>query len=212
MTPIGSFPGELAAARSTKGRTGSGGCSLPSDSLTAEEIRKLNGEVKTVRLRPGIVWAELCALSDRMQTEYLKTMIEHGARPKTLGKMLGVSDQSVRLRMQALGLPLDKQGVSHAVVDGKDKQWDEWCAKCAEEDKAKEEKQMDRKAMEDALRKLSNLTTVTTMVTKGATVIRGSVAMTGTYEQILNTIGEMLPTDGKLWVNIEYKHMEDTHE
>lgn len=217
MTPIGSFPGELAAARSTKGRTGSGGCSLPSDSLTAEEIRKLNGEVKTVRLRPGIVWAELCALSDRMQTEYLKVMIEHGARPKTLGKMLGVSDQSVRLRMQALGLPMDKQGVSHTVVDGKDKQWDEWCAKCAEEDRAKEEKQVDRKAVdrkaiEDALRKLSNVTTVTTMVTKGAKVIRGSVAMTGTAEEILTSVREMLPTDGRLWVNIEYKHMEDTHE
>ena len=212
MTPIGSFPGELAAARSTKGRTGSGGCSLPSDSLTAEEIRKLNGEVKTVRLRPGITWAELCALSNRMQTEYLKTMIEHGARPKTLAKMLGVSDASVRLMMQALGLPMDKQGVNHTVTDGKDKQWDEWCAKCAEEDRAKEEKPVDRKAMEDALRKLSNLTTVTTMVTKGATVIHGSVAMTGTAEEILTSVREMLPTDGRLWVNIEYKHMEDTHE
>lgn len=216
MTPIGSFPGELAAARSTKGRTGSGGCSLPSDSLTAEEIRKLNGEVKTVRLRPGIVWAELCALSDRMQTEYLKVMIEHGARPKTLGKMLGVSDQSVRLRMQALGLPLDKQGVSHTVIDGMDKQWDEWCAKCSEEDKAKEEKEVDRKAIEDALRNcpvtLTNVTTVTTMVTKGANVIRGYVGMTGTAEEILTSVREMLPTVGRLWVNIEYKHMEDTHE
>lgn len=213
MTPIGSFPGELAAARSTKGRTGSGGCSLPSDSLTAEEIRKLNGEVKTVRLRPGIVWAELCALSDRMQTEYLKTMIEHGARPKTIGKMLGVSDTSVRLRMQALGLPLDKQGVSRIVTDGKDKQWDEWCAKCAEEDRAKEEKPVEPKVDKAVQFEMDNGGfRISTAVIRGAKVMRGSVAMTGTAEEILTSVREMLPTDGRLWVNIEYKHMEDTHE
>lgn len=212
MTPIGSFPGELAAARSTKGRAGSGGCSLPSDSLTAEEIRKLNGEVKTVRLRPGIVWAELCALSDRMQTEYLKVMIEHGARPKTLGKMLGVSDQSVRLRMQALGLPLAKAGVSHIVLDGKDKQWDEWCAKCAEEDREKEEKPVDKVDKAVQFEMDNDGFRISTAVIRGAKVMRGSVAMTGTAEEILTSVREMLPTDGKLWVNIEYKHMEDTHE
>ena len=212
MTPIGSFPGELAAARSTKGRTGSGGCSLPSDSLTAEEIRKLNGEVKTVRLRPGIVWAELCALSDRMQTEYLKAMIEHGARPKTLGKMLGVSDQSVRLRMQALGLPMDKQGVSHTVTDGKDKQWDEWCAKCAEEDRAKEEKPVGKVDKAVQFEMDNGGFRISTAVIRGAKVMRGYVAMTGTAEEILTSVREMLPTDGKLWVNIEYKHMEGDNE
>lgn len=212
MTPIGSFPGELAAARSTKGRTGSGGCSLPSDSLTAEEIRKLNGEVKTVRLRPGIVWAELCAMSDRMQTEYLKTMIEHGARPKTLGKMLGVSDTSVRLRMQALGLPLDKQGVSRIVTDGKDKQWDEWCAKCAEEDRAKEEKPVDKVDKAVQFEMDNDGFRISTAVIRGAKVMRGSVTMTGTAEEIITSVREMLPTDGRLWVNIEYKHMEGDNE
>lgn len=212
MTPIESFPGELAAARSTKGRTGSGGCSLPSDSLTAEEIRKLNGEVKTVRLRPGIVWAELCALSDRMQTEYLKTMIEHGARPKTLGKMLGVSDQSVRLRMQALGLPLAKQGVSHTVVDGMDKQWDEWCAKCSEEDKAKEEKQMDRKTLEDAgMIYPEKSMTITTQITKGADIKRGSVEMRGTADQIVNTVMAMLPVYDQVWCHIEFRMAADVN-
>lgn len=207
MTPIGSFPGELAAARSTKGRAGSGGCSLPSDSLTAEEIRKLNGEVKTVRLRPGIVWAELCALSDRMQTEYLKVMIEHGARPKTLGKMLGVSDQSVRLRMQALGLPMDKQGMSHTVVDGKDKQWDEWCAKCAEEDRAKEEKPVDRKTLEDAgLIYPEKSITITTQITKGADIRSASITMRGMGDQIIDTIKSMLPNDRRLWCMIEFHH------
>lgn len=208
MTPIGSFPGELAAARHTKGHSATG-CTLPSDSLTAEEIRKLNGEVKTIRLRPGITWAELCALSDTMQEAYLRAMLEHGARTQTLSKMLGVSDQSVRMRMQALGLPLDKPGVSHTVLDGKDKEWHAWCLKCSEEDKAKEEMPVEPKT---ELHLDNGGLTITTEVTKGATVMHGSVSMKGTYEEILNTIRQMLPADRKLRVNIEYKHMEGNNE
>lgn len=196
----GYFPGALTAARHTKGHNASG-CTLPSDSLTAEEIRKLNGEVKTIRLRPGITWAELCALSDSMQIAYLTTMLEHGARAKTLGKMLGVSDSSVRMRLKALGIPSpDKVGVSQTVIDGKDKQWEAWCLECYEADK-KEEPVMEEKPA---------VKTVSTAVSTPAVIMRqGTVDMRGTASGILQTIAKLLP-EGELQIALEWRRADDS--
>ncbi len=194
MTPIGSFPGEIQAARHTKGHSGTG-CTLPSDSLTAAQVAKMSGEVRTVRLRPGLKWSAFCALNDRMQSEYIKTMVEHGARPKTLGYMFGVSDQSVRLRIKALGLPLDRTEVSTLVQKEKDKEWDEWCAKCAQEDAEKEVKVREQEKPAPV---------ISTSVNCGSTILGGSVMMTGMVRDVLARLADLIP-DAKVEISVEYK-------
>lgn len=184
MTPIGSFPGELSAARHTVGRKH--GCSLPSDNLTQQQIQKLNGEVKTVRLRPGIKWAELCALTDTMQREYLNTMIEHGAHSVQLGEMFGVSSVAVGMRCKALGVPLNAKGAGKKVLEDDALRWRAWVTKCAEEDKQKEEeKKVDEK-------KSDNITITTAVTTPIVGVTSGTISVIGTVEEVLAAVNRVL--------------------
>jgi len=193
MKPIGSFPGELSAARHTVGHKH--GCSLPSDNLTEQQIRKLNGEVKTVRLRPGIKWAELCALSDTMQREYLNTMISHGAHSAQLGEMFGVSSVAVGMRCKALGIPLNAKGAGKKVLEDDALRWRTWVSKCAEEDKQKEEeKKVDRKTLEDAgaLYPKNNITITTAVTSPIVGVTSGTISVIGTVEEVLGAVSRAL--------------------
>ena len=134
MTPIGSFPGQVAAAKHTVSKSGRGGAvSLPSDTLTAAQWNARNGEVRSLRLRPGLTWADFIRLSENMQREYLIAMVGHGAHQVELAKMLQVSQTTICLRMKALGVASPPKNYYKRDLI----RWLEWCEECEKEDKTK---------------------------------------------------------------------------
>lgn len=63
-------------ARHKKGTKGRKGCKLPSDYLTEREKKKMNGEVKTVKLGVPMKWEEFKKLSNNLKLEYLNNIKE----------------------------------------------------------------------------------------------------------------------------------------
>jgi len=63
-------------ARHKKGTKGRKGCRLPSDYLTEREKKKMNGEVKTVKLGVPMKWDEFKKLSKNLKLEYLNDIKE----------------------------------------------------------------------------------------------------------------------------------------
>lgn len=63
-------------ARHKKGTKGRKGCRLPSDYLTEREKKKMNGEVKTVKLGVPMKWEEFKKLSNNLKLEYLNNLKE----------------------------------------------------------------------------------------------------------------------------------------
>lgn len=63
-------------ARHKRGTKGRKGCRLPSDYLTEREKKKMNGEVKTVKLGVPMKWEEFKKLSNNLKLEYLNNLKE----------------------------------------------------------------------------------------------------------------------------------------
>lgn len=69
------------------------GCSLPSDLLTAGQIKKLHGEVKSVKMTEPITWEEWKALPTDLATEYLNTTLEkHHVGIPSMAKMWNITE------------------------------------------------------------------------------------------------------------------------
>lgn len=94
-----------------KGGSKSKKCSLPSDSLTEAQKRKLNGPVVTVKLDQPMKWEEFKGLSDSMKKSYL-TSLHNSYHPSgaMLAGMLGVSNRTVVNELHRLGIPVGKPG------------------------------------------------------------------------------------------------------
>lgn len=79
-------------ARAKKGGSRSKSCTLPSDSLTDAQKRKLNGSVESISLNRPMSWSRLRELTPTLQFLYLDHLVnEHKARRVDLCAMLGVS-------------------------------------------------------------------------------------------------------------------------
>ena len=80
-------------------------CDLPSDHLTAAQKRALNGPVESVNLTEPMDWTTFKTLPETLQVEYMKFLrAEYQASDAMMGKMFGVSDATVNLRRNALGV------------------------------------------------------------------------------------------------------------
>ena len=81
------------------------GCQLPSDSLTAAQKRRLNGEVKTYNMNAPMVWAEFKEMPDDLKVTYLNHLAdEYQANQKMIAGMLGVTTVKVHKICLALGV------------------------------------------------------------------------------------------------------------
>ena len=98
-----------ASARAKKGNSRS--CTLPSDSLSAAQKRKLNGPVESFEMNKPMVWSRLRALSPTLQFLYLDHLVnEHHARRVDLCDMLGVATCTFWKMQQALPGELQFRG------------------------------------------------------------------------------------------------------
>ena len=80
-------------------------CDLPSDHLTAAQKRALNGPVESVNLKEPMDWASFKALPESLQVEYIRYLkSEYQANDVMIGKMFGVSDATVNLKRNQLGV------------------------------------------------------------------------------------------------------------
>lgn len=85
------------------------GCTLPSDSLTAGQIKKLHGEVKTVKMDEPITWEEWKALPKDLATEYYNGIIDRfQVGQPAIAKMMGTSQGTLSKWIQLNELKVKK--------------------------------------------------------------------------------------------------------
>lgn len=80
-------------------------CSLPSDYLTAKQIRERNGEVMTYNINKPMSWELFTQLSTEIQTEYLSNLQQnHGGTQVLIAKMFGIGTPRLRTYMEEHGV------------------------------------------------------------------------------------------------------------
>lgn len=115
-------------AKYRKGTRGKRGCSLPSDNLTAKQLKERNGPLMTVKLDEPMTFESFEALSASLKTEYLKSLREkYSPSPQMVADMLGCSRSSLLRRLDTLKFSL-KGNRGMRTQESKDA-WDDFCAK-----------------------------------------------------------------------------------
>lgn len=82
-----------------------GGCTLPSDNLTAKQRREKNGEVKSYNITRPMPWPEFKAMPEDLKREFFRNMQSFGGTAKWLADEMGSSDMTVRAVAKAVGAP-----------------------------------------------------------------------------------------------------------
>lgn len=78
-------------------------CTLPSDSLTAGQLKKRNGEVMQYNLNKPMSWHTFKSMPEDLQREYIvKCKEKYGARGRDLAEMFGMSKNGFSLAMVKL--------------------------------------------------------------------------------------------------------------
>ena len=81
--------GAGAYARKNGSRTKK--CTLPSDNMTAGQIKKRNGEIMQYKLNQPMKWKEFKSMPEDLQKEYIQKLAsEKKARAKDVAEMLGI--------------------------------------------------------------------------------------------------------------------------
>lgn len=96
--------GKVASgARHMKGGSRSKSCHMPTDNMTAAEIRKLSSNVVIYRLGKPMNWETFTAMPADLQTEYIKKLIDrYGVTATRLAGMLGVDKETLGHKLQEL--------------------------------------------------------------------------------------------------------------
>ena len=82
-----------------------GGCTLPSDNLTAKQRREKNGEVKSYNITRPMPWPEFKTLPEDLKREFFRNMQSFGGTAKWLADEMGTSDMTIRSAAKAAGAP-----------------------------------------------------------------------------------------------------------
>lgn len=93
------------AAKYKKNGSKSKGCTLPSDRLTAEQIRQRNGGLTVYQIGKPITWDTFKGYPLEMQKEYLKHFAkEHNCNVEMLAKMMGCNAATLQAHTTRKGL------------------------------------------------------------------------------------------------------------
>lgn len=102
-----------ASARKQKNGSKSRKCSLPSDHLTAAQMRAKNGPVTTCNLNEPMRWEDFKALSADLQREYIKGL--HSRFDVGLGvigtELFGLSSSGLQFYVKRHGIEVNIRGV-----------------------------------------------------------------------------------------------------
>lgn len=94
-----------------KGGSKSKKCSLPSDNLTAKELKKMSGPVVSYKMNAPVKWAEFKQWPDEIQRDYISLLIgKYSVGTPELAKMFGVKDDTVAILRRALGIGAKRGG------------------------------------------------------------------------------------------------------
>lgn len=87
-----------------------GGCTLPSDLLTAKQRKEKNGEVKSYNISRPMPWREFKQMPDDLKREFYRNMQSFGGSAKWLAEEMGASDQTIRDSAERCGAPFRRGG------------------------------------------------------------------------------------------------------
>lgn len=82
-----------------------GGCTLPSDNLTAKQRREKNGEVKSYNITRPMPWPEFKAMPGDLKREFFRNMQSFGGTAKWLSEEMGTSGMTIRAAAKDAGVP-----------------------------------------------------------------------------------------------------------
>ena len=113
------------SARNKRTHNGKGGrVKFPSDYMTKKELKAMNGEVRSYRLKEPMSWKEFKAMPDDIKVTYIKLLREkYNVSDTNIGKMLGVAQCSIQREVTRLGIA---QGCSRKKTWDKEG-WLAWC-------------------------------------------------------------------------------------
>lgn len=90
-------------ARSRKRGSKSKKCSLPSDNMTAAQLRKENGELITYNLKKPMSWEKFKSLPDNVKKQYITGLVDtYGVNASGICKMFGVDVSGFLKRMRCI--------------------------------------------------------------------------------------------------------------
>lgn len=87
-----------------------GGCTLPSDNLTAKQRREKNGEVKSYNITRPMPWPEFKTLPDDLKREFFRNMQRFGSTASWLADEMGAASATIRAAAKANGTPFARGG------------------------------------------------------------------------------------------------------
>ena len=80
-------------------------CHMPMDDMTASQIKKMSGPVKTYHLGKPMSWETFQGMPEDLQKKYIKDLyMRFGVSNKRLAAMFGVNPAAVDKKVAALGL------------------------------------------------------------------------------------------------------------
>jgi DNA-binding NtrC family response regulator len=94
-----------SGARHKKGGSGSKSCCMPADTMTAAEIKQLNGNVMIYRLGKPMDWETFAAMPADLQAEYIEKLIDrYGVTNTRLAGMFGIDKDTLGHKLEELKL------------------------------------------------------------------------------------------------------------
>ena len=105
-------------------------CSLPSDRLTAAQLRRLNGPVSTYKLDEPMDWKSFKAMPEDLQKQYILNLQNtYLTSDRMLAKMFGATQPTVRNRRIALGVnAIDVREFTKSAITIRDAKWAAFCS------------------------------------------------------------------------------------
>lgn len=100
-----------------------GGCTLPSDLLTAKQRKEKNGEVKSYNISRPMPWCEFKQIPDDLKREFFRNMQSFGGSAKWLAEEMGASDQTIRDSAEKVGAPFRRGGRNQEMWSRKLYEW-----------------------------------------------------------------------------------------
>lgn len=105
-------------------------CTLPQDSMSAAQLRRMNGKMETYNLSKPMSWTMFRAMPDDLKREYITRLRERfNASLAKISEMMGICRPNVSREVIRLGID---DGIKRLMSAVEILAWDEWCRSTGE--------------------------------------------------------------------------------